>query len=143
MNQAAAAPSASLPVPDIDDVNRPYFAGTAVGELRICHCPRCDALFRFAHACCPNCWFQNPDFVVSSGRGEVETFTVVHQAPYESFTNKIPYVIALIQLSEGVRMMSNIVGCDPDSVQIGMPVKVTFEKRGAVHLPMFIPDSRV
>ena len=131
----------SLPVPDIDDVNRLYFEGTAAGELRIRRCKECAHLFRFAHAWCPECWSQDLDFVVTAGRGTIETFTVVHQAPYESFEDRIPYVIALIELDEGVRMMSNIVGCDPGDVRIGLPVKVTFEERGPVMLPMFTLDG--
>ena len=131
----------NLPVPDIDDVNRLYFEGTAAGELRIRHCRSCGNLFRFAHAWCPSCWSQDLDFKVASGRGRVETFTVVHQAPYPSFEDRIPYVIALIELEEGVRMMSNIVGCDPEEVEIGLPVSVTYEERGPVMIPMFAPDS--
>ncbi|MDG2004155.1 MAG: Zn-ribbon domain-containing OB-fold protein [Novosphingobium sp.] len=130
----------SLPVPDIDDVNRLYFEGTASGELRIRHCKRCESLFRFAHAWCPDCWSQDLDYKLASGRGKVETFTVVHQAPYESFEDRIPYVIALVELEEGVRMMSNIVDCEPDRVEIGLPVKVAYEQRGPVMLPMFTPD---
>lgn len=129
----------SLPVPDIDDANRLYFEGTASGELRIRHCRSCDALFRFAHTWCPECWSRDIDFRVASGRGKIETFTVVHQAPYESFEDRIPYVIALIELDEGVRIMSNVVGCDPDEVAIGLPVTVTYEERGPVMLPMFAP----
>jgi len=128
----------NLPVPDVDDVNRLYFEGTAAGELRIRHCKPCDALFRFAHAWCPACWSQDLDFKVAGGRGRIETFTVVHQAPYEAFEDRIPYVIALIELEEGVRMMSNIVGCEPGDVEIGLPVVVTYEQRGPVMIPMFM-----
>jgi len=131
----------SLPVPDIDDVNRLYFEGTAAGELRIRHCNSCGTLFRFAHAWCPECWSQDLGFKVVSGRGRVETFTVVHQAPYPAFEERIPYVIALIQLEEGVRIMSNIVDCDPDAVEIGLPVAVTYEERNSVMIPMFAPDG--
>lgn len=129
----------TLPVPDVDDVNRLYFEGTALGELRVRHCKRCDALFRFAHAWCPKCWSHDLDYRVSEGHATVETFTVVHQAPYPSFEDKIPYVIALVELPEGVRMMTNIVGCPVEDVHIGMCVKVTFEPRGPVAIPMFTP----
>lgn len=129
----------SLPVPDVDSVNRLYFEGTAAGELRVRKCNSCGTLFRFAHAWCPDCWSQDLDFVVSSGLGKVETFTVVHQAPYESFEDRIPYVIALIELEEGVRMMSNVIDCQPQDVHIGMNVQAVFEQRGPVSLPMFSP----
>ena len=131
----------SLPVPDVDSVNRLYFEGTATGELRIRTCKSCGHLFRFAHAWCPECWSQDLDFKVASGRGRIETFTVVHQAPYESFEDRIPYVIALVELDEGVRMMSNVVDCDPGHVRIGLPVTVTYEDRGPLKVPMFRPES--
>lgn len=131
----------SLPVPDVDSVNRLYFEGTAAGELRIRTCKSCGHLFRFAHAWCPECWSQDLDFKVASGRGRIETFTVVHQAPYESFEDRIPYVIALVELDEGVRMMSNVVDCDPGHVRIGQPVTVTYEDRGPLKIPMFRPES--
>ncbi len=130
----------SLPVPDIDGVNRPYFEGTAKGELRVRICNGCGKLFRFAHAWCPECWSQDLGFLAASGRGRVETFTVVHQAPYPSFEDRIPYVIGLVELEEGVRIMSNIVDCEADEVEIGMALTVTYEERGEVMIPMFRPD---
>lgn len=133
--------STPLPIPDIDDVNRLYFEGAAEGELRVRHCKSCGALFRFAHAWCPECWSQDLDYKASTGRGTVETFTVVHQAPYPAFEDRIPYVIALIELPEGVRMMTNIVGCPVEDVHIGMRVNVTFEARGPVVVPMFGPAA--
>jgi len=130
-----------LPIPDVDDVNRLYFEGTASGELRIRRCRSCGTAFRFAHAWCPECWSQDLDFEVTSGRGTIETFTTVHQAPYEALEDRLPYVIALIQLDEGVRMMSNVVNCPVEEVYIGMKVGVVFEQRGPVALPMFEPVS--
>jgi len=128
------------PVPQITDMNRLYFEGCAQGELRVRRCLRCDARFRFAHEWCPNCWSAELGYEVASGRGKVTNVSVVHQAPYPAFQDVAPYVLALIQLEEGVRMMSNVIGCDPTEVVIGMPVKVTFEQRGDVSLPMFVPD---
>lgn len=128
------------PVPNITDVNRLYFEGCAQGELRVRACPRCQARFRFAYSWCPACWSQELSFVKASGRGKVTNFCVVHQAPYPAFEDVVPYVLALIELEEGVRMMSNVIGCPPEDVSIGLPVKVTFEQRGSVSLPMFVPD---
>ena len=128
------------PVPNVTEINRLYFAGCAAGELRVRYCPRCQAHFRFAHLWCPACWSQQLDFVKASGRGKVTNFCVVHQAPYPAFEDVVPYVLALIELEEGVRIMSNVIGCAPQDVSIGLPVKVTFEQRGSVSLPMFVLD---
>jgi uncharacterized OB-fold protein len=130
----------SKPVPDINDLNRDYFDGCAMGELRVRLCRSCGARFRFAHEACPQCWSFDLGHEAVSGRGKVSHFCVVHQAPYEAFDDVAPYVLALIELDEGVRMMSNVTGCPPEEVKIGLPVKVRFEQRGPVSLPMFEPD---
>lgn len=124
------------PVPTITDLNRLYFEGCAQGELRLRTCRRCQARFRFAHAWCPKCWSLELDWTKASGLGVVSHFSVVYQPPSAAF--ETPYVLALIQLDEQVRMMSQ-VKCDPAQVRIGLPVRVTFEQRGDVTLPMFVP----
>jgi uncharacterized OB-fold protein len=126
------------PVPEVSDINRIYFEGCAQGELRVRHCPRCDTKFRFAHEWCPNCWSLDISWQKVSGRGRIVTYCIVHQPPSPAFADMTPYALALIDLDEGVRMMSNVIGCKPEQVKIGLPVKVTFEKRGDVHLPMFV-----
>jgi uncharacterized OB-fold protein len=65
----------------------------------------------------------------------VLTYTVVHQPPSPAFA--APYVLAVIELLEGPRMMANVVGCSPDDVRVGAPVEVTFEPRGEVAIPQF------
>jgi len=127
------------PIPEVTPVNQVYWDGTAVGELRIRSCKACSARFRFVSDWCPKCWSTDLGWDVASGRGTVRTKTVVHMAPYESVAARVPYVLALIELAEGPTMMSNIVECEPCSVTIGMPVRVTFEPRGGLKLPQFKP----
>jgi uncharacterized OB-fold protein len=83
-----------------------------------------------------------------SGRGRIYSFTVVRQAFDPSFAEGLPYVVALIEIEEDrtVRVLSNVVDVDPGQVEVGMPVKVSFEKRGDTVLPVFRPatsDGRV
>lgn len=125
------------PIPTVNEMNRLYFEGTARGELRIRHCPRCDARFRFAHEWCPVCWSLDIGWKTASGRGTISHFSIVYQPPLEAF--ETPYVLVLVDLEEGVRMMANLVGCQPTEASIGLPVTVTFEQRGDVWLPMFTP----
>jgi uncharacterized OB-fold protein len=127
------------PLPDITAINRAYFEGCAAGELRIRLCHACDARFRFAHGWCPECWSADIGWVAASGRGTVSHLTIIHQAPYPAFEADVPYVLALIDLDEGVRMMANVVNCDPEDVRIGMAVIVCFERRGEISLPQFRP----
>ena len=129
----------ALPKPDIAAHNAAFWEGAAAGELRIRHCGSCGAVFRFAHVWCPVCWAPKPGWKVASGRGKVATFSVVHTPPSPAFAASVPYVLALVDLEEGVRMMSNVVGCDPQAVRIGMAVSVRFEDRDGVALPQFQP----
>ena len=127
-------------MPEVTPVNRPFWDGTAIGELRIRACMACGARFRFVSEWCPSCWSTDLSSQVASGRGKVAAMTVVRTAPYESVAARVPYVLALIELEEGPTLMSNVIGCDPDAVKIGMPVRVTYESRGDLQLPQFRPD---
>lgn len=82
----------------------------------------------------------NLAWIQSKGTGEVHTFTVVHRAPSKGFEKDCPFVIAMIQLDEGPKMMTNIVGCNPETVTIGMKVKVAFrDVNDEVAIPIFEP----
>ena len=78
--------------------------------------------------------------ITSSGKGTVWTFTVTYQNGTPGFAEDVPYVLALVELEEGVRMFTNIVECDPRSVTIGMPVEVTFiQATNQISVPYFKP----
>jgi uncharacterized OB-fold protein len=80
------------------------------------------------------------EWVESAGRGKVLTFTVCRLPVAKAYAADVPYVVALIRLDEGPTMMSNIVECDPESVAIGMPVEVIFEKWSEdITVPQFRP----
>lgn len=127
------------PMPEVTPVNQLFWEGTAAGELRLRCCKACGKRFRFVSDWCPVCWSSDLDWEVASGCGVVHAVTVVHMAPYESVAARVPYVLALVRLREGPTMMSNIVGCDPTEVRIGLDVQVTFEQRGDLMLPQFKP----
>ena len=84
---------------------------------------------------CPSCWSTELEWVQASGLGVVHSFTVIRRAPMKEFDRLVPYVIALIELDEGPRMMTNILGEDALDTRIGDRVKVCFEQRG--------PDAKV
>jgi len=127
------------PVPDITPNNREFFEGCAQGELRIRLCHNCGARFRFAHGWCPQCWSSDIGWEVASGRGSITHVTVVYQPPLPAFEPQLPYALVLVELDDGVRMMGNVIGCDPESVRIGLPVEVFYEPRGEVMIPQFRP----
>jgi uncharacterized OB-fold protein len=130
-----------LPVPDLE--SREYWDACARGELLIKHCDACARDFFYPRAHCPRCWSTETSWKRASGRGTVYTFTVIHQNDLPPFRDRLPYVVAIVELEEGVRMTSN-VEADPAEVRCGLPVQVEFwqEARGdddVVHLPVFRP----
>lgn len=102
-------------------------------------CKDCDAVFFYPRVWCPFCFSQNLDWHQASGNGKVYSFSIVHQAPFPAYKNDVPYVLAVIELEEGPRMMANVLHCDPYSVVVDMPVRVTFESRGDMKIPQFQP----
>jgi uncharacterized protein len=132
----APGPSApeppSVPEPPAADVLRPvvsrdtqfFWAGTALGELRIQRCASCGVLRHPPGPMCPACGAARPEYVVAAGTGQVYSYVVHHHPPVPG--KKLPVVIALVQLPEGVRMVGELLEVDPARVHIGMPVRVAF-----------------
>jgi uncharacterized OB-fold protein len=127
-------------LPALDDDNRFFWTSGADGRLRFQRCSSCRLWLHPPAPRCPSCGSGELGPEPVSGRAEVCSFTVNHQ-PWDGHPD--PYVIALVSLPEqdGLRLTTNIVGCDPGEVFIGMPVQVTFEHRDPVWLPLFEPAS--
>ncbi len=128
-----------LPVADADSA--PFWEACREGELRLQQCAGC-AAYRYPPASlCPSCGGGETRWTVLSGRGRVFSWiVVVHPIPRAAYAEEVPYVVALIDLDEGARMASNIVGCAPGEVTAGMEVEVVFEKvTDQVTLPKFRP----
>ena len=133
--------SAALPFrvqPALDDENRFFWTSGADGRLRFLRCQSCGYFLHPPSPRCPQCGSRELAPEALSGRGEVFSFTVNHQ-PWDGGTE--PWVIALVSLPEqdDLRLTTNIVGCAPDDVRIGMPVQVTFEQHDQVFFPLFEP----
>ncbi len=105
-------------------------------------CKDCGALIQVGQSTdlCPKCWGRNLEWRALSGKGKVFTFSVIHQVYHPGFKGETPYVTAVIELDEGARFLSNVVGCAPEDVKIDMPVEVYFEDINEdVTLPKFRP----
>ncbi|MFM1654140.1 Zn-ribbon domain-containing OB-fold protein [Brevibacillus sp. B_LB10_24] len=113
-----------IPKPLIDDDSRPYWEGLKRGELLIQRCGDCNQSIFYPRALCPHCFSERVSWEKASGRGRIYSYTVVHRAfgPYET-----PYVVAIVELEEGVRMMTRILG-DREKIAIDNRVEVTFEQ---------------
>ena len=123
--------SGDLPAPVVNADSAPYWEGSRDNKLLLQRCSDCGTLRFFPRYLCTECGSDNTDWVEAAGRGTVHSFTVVHRAAFPEFQAQTPYVVALVDLEEGPRMMSNIVGDDALEVEIGDAVTVEFEDRGS------------
>lgn len=125
-------------LPRLDADNTPFWTGGADGELRIHRCVACRWWFHPPAPVCPRCRADAAPEPVS-GRGSVASFTINRQAWTPDMAE--PYVIAVVELVEraGLQFLSRVTGCAPEAVRIGMPVRVAFERRDDVWLPLFTP----
>jgi uncharacterized OB-fold protein len=121
-----------------------FWAGTAAGELRIQRCARCGALRHPPGPMCPACGEASTagaaggeGYTVAAGTGEVFSYVVHHHPPVPG--KRLPMVVALVQLPEGVRILGEMPGVRPDQVRIGLPVRVTFTQAGDMALPAWRP----
>ena len=134
-----AAP-ASKPIPVPTRETRPYWDGCKQHELRIQQCAACAHSQFYPRLYCTACMSERVEWVKASGRGTVLSFTIVYRPVTQAFAADVPYVVALITLDEGPQLMSNVVGCAPETVHIGMPVEVTFEDwTEEISVPKFKP----
>jgi uncharacterized protein len=127
------------PAPVSTRETKEFWEGCAKGELLGQKCGSCGHYQLPPRLHCENCLAEeNLAWVKASGKGKVASFSVVHRAPSPAFAKEVPYILAMITLDEGPHLLSNIVGCPPNQVRIGMPVEVVFEKRSdQVSVPNF------
>lgn len=119
-------PSASLPRPGITRDNQFFWEGVAAGRLLIQRCASCRRLQHPPAPMCPGCHRFEMEAIEASGRGTIHSFVVAQHPPIPPF--EYPNVIVLVDLEEGTRLVSRLVGMAPDDVRIGMPVAVEFER---------------
>jgi uncharacterized OB-fold protein len=138
---ASMSGTPQLPEPHADADSMAYWSGADAGKLVIRRCGACGRHHFPPRPLCPGCWSDDLHWVEASGEGTVYTFTVMHRAPSPEFAARTPYVVALVDLAEGPRMMANIVGCATDELKLGDRVRVCFETRGGHQLPQFARAS--
>lgn len=127
------------PIPSPTPETQHFWDGTAAGELRLQRCTDCDHAYFPPRPFCPACSSRAVEVFAASGRATLHSY-VIHHREAPGFTP--PYSIAVVELEEGPRMMTNIVGCDqtPEALQLDMAVEVTFESvSDDISLPLFAP----
>jgi uncharacterized protein len=121
------------------EAKQPFWASVDMRAMQLPYCTACKTFFFYPRPICPACWSSEVEFRPASGTGRIFTYSVV-RSPHGNITGwhkRIPYVVALIDLDEGVRMMSNIIDCDVDAVRSGMPVQLTYTAIDGRVLPAF------
>jgi uncharacterized OB-fold protein len=131
------------PVPQPTPYSQAFWDATAEGRLVIQQCGDCSAYTMYAKLFCPQCMSDDMRWAEATGKGEVYTFTVQERGGPSGFADRMPYVLAVIRLDEGVQIMSNIVGDDAAEVACGDRVTVAFERmsEGDFVLPVFQRDA--
>lgn len=115
-----------IPKPLIDSDSQPFWDGLNRKELLIQQCDDCHQSIFYPRLLCPHCFSEHVSWTSASGRGTIYSYTVVHRA-FGPFAGETPYVVAIVELAEGVRMMTRIVG-EREQIAIGKQVAVTFEQ---------------
>jgi uncharacterized OB-fold protein len=131
------------PIPPTSELTAPYWDAARRGELVVQRCEACEARPFPPRARCPRCGADTLAWAPVSGHGTVYSFTVAHRAPHPVFAAQLPLVVAIVELAEGPRLVTNVVGCDPAEVAVGMAVEVCFEPidDSEMSLPVFTPRA--
>ena len=127
------------PTPGIDWESRAFWEGCRRHELILQRCAACAVVQHRPRAVCASCLSGDLEHFRASGRGTIHTFTVTRQNHARGFREALPYILAYVELEEGPRMLTNIVGCSSEEVRIGMHVEVDFVDLddGELSIPRF------
>lgn len=125
------------PLPEADETSGPFFEGAMEGRLMLMRCSDCGTWRLPSRQHCDACLSPNFSWEQASGRGTVRTFGIMHQRYHPGFQN--PYNVTIVELEEGPRLPTNIVGIADEEIRVDMPVVVDFERHEDVALPKFRP----
>jgi uncharacterized OB-fold protein len=134
-----------LPQPTTPEA-MPYWEGAREGKLMLPRCQACAKAFFYPRVVCPFCASRDITWIQASGRGRLYSFAIAHQIMNKAFRVKPPVILAMVELEEGPRLLTNLVNvaADPGTLHCDMPVEVVFEKLTAeISLPMFQPVQPV
>ena len=128
-------------VPGMTELTAPYWEAAREGRLVVQECRSCGRLSHPPLPACPRCHGRDLGWRAVSGTGTVYTYTVVRHPTHFAFAAQIPYAIAVVELAEGPRLLTNLVDVepDPDALPLDLPVEVRFETAGEAAVPVFRP----
>jgi len=117
------------PAPMVTTTSAAFWQATSEGRFILQRCESCDIVVWFPRKHCPECWTESLTTFDASGKGTVYSYTIIRKVANE-YKQATPFVVAYVELAEGPRVMTNIIGCDVESVQVGMPVTMEFHDTG-------------
>ena len=126
-------------LPSIEAETAPWWDAVRENRLLIKRCRDCGAAHFYPRPFCPKCWSENVDWEEASGEATLYTWSTVHVNDLPPFRDRVPYIAAIVDLAEGPRLESTIVGADEDDLAIGMPLRVDFQHTEELSLPAFRP----
>ncbi len=127
-----------LPIPSPE--SEPVWAGAKDHKLKIQKCRDCGGTWFPPATLCAHCGSRDHDWIIAAGRGKIHSFVTYHRLYHKGWEGELPYVVAVIELAEGARMLGNIIGIEVDEVVCDMPVAVVFDDVTAdVTIPKFQP----
>lgn len=132
------------PLPEIQPWTKEFWEGAKKHKLLIQQCKDCGINIFYPRKYCPECWSSELGWIEASGKAKIYAHTITLTGVEEKFAEDLPYVLAMVDLEEGIRMMTKVVGVDPEEVKIGMDVSVVFEDvTDEISLPFFTPINQV
>ena len=114
-----------VPLPPVSSETKPFWDGTKVGRLMLPRCPRCGFVIWYPRAFCPECGQTPVDWFEASGLGNIYSFTIVRRGE-GAYRDTPQFALALVELQEGPRVLTNIIDCDLTKLRIGEPVKAVY-----------------
>jgi uncharacterized OB-fold protein len=140
--QSSSQPQYTKPLPAISSLNRPFWDALKQRELRLQKCAGCGKVWYPPSPLCPACWSREFTWERLSGRGRVNSWAVFHQSYFRGYDDELPYNVAEVELEEGPRLLTNLVGVKNDEIRAGMPVEIVFDDVNAeVTLAKFRPRT--
>lgn len=126
------------PLPVIDNDSKVFWEACNNEQFMIQQCMDCSKMIFYPRIICPNCISDQMEWKQASGKGRIYSFTIARRPAAPSFSEEVPYVVAIVELDEGVRLMTNIINTPIESVRCDMEVEVIFEKVSEdIRLPKF------
>lgn len=123
----------------MSEYNRIYWQKVQNGELWLQYCNNCNKFIFYPRSICPFCLESAPEYKKSAGKGRVYSYTIVNISDLPEFNRETPYIYAVIELNEGVKMPASVVECSFDEIRIDLPVELAIIERSGRTLPAFKP----